>query len=116
MERDHAGKLSPNIRRALLIHILPASLQSRVFEHLDRLVDYSQVREKVVILVQGQKNPDAMDTSNVYEDEPRWTDEEEAAWIAEEEAMMDLANLALITCHRCKKKGHMARDCKSSPK
>ena len=30
--------------------------------------------------------------------------------------MMDLANLALITCHRCKKKGHMARDCKSSPK
>ena len=98
------------------MNILPASLQSRVFEHLDRLVDYSQVREKVVTLVQGQKNPDAMEANNVYEDDSRWAEEEEAAWQANEEEMMDLANLALITCHRCKKKGHMARDCKSSPK
>ena len=115
VERDHSEKLSPKIRRALLVNILPASPQSRVFEHLDRLVDYAQVREKVVTLVQGQKNPDAMEANNVYEEDYRWTEEEEAACIAEEEAM-DLANLSLITCHRCKKKGHMARDCKSSPK
>ena len=52
VERDHAEKLSPKIRRALLVNLRPAWLQSRVFEHLDSLVDYSQVREKVVALVQ----------------------------------------------------------------
>ena len=66
--RDHAEKLSPKIRRALLLNILPSALQSRILEHLDRLVDYAQVREKVVSLVQMQRNPDAMDTNMVYDD------------------------------------------------
>ena len=61
LERDHEERLSPKIRRALLLNILPATLQSRLLEHLDRRVDYAQVREKVVSLVQSQKNPDAIE-------------------------------------------------------
>ena len=85
LERDHAEKLSPKIRRALLLNILPSTLQSRILEHLDRLVDYAQVREKVVSLVHMQRNSDAMDTNIVYDDEDQaeepsegYTDEEEA--------------------------------------
>ena len=63
LERDHNEKLSPKIRRALLLNILPKALQSRILEHLDRLPDYTQVFEKVVSLVQSQRNPDAMDCS-----------------------------------------------------
>ena len=48
LERDHAEQLSPTIRRALLLNILPSALQPRILEHLDRLVDYAQVREKAV--------------------------------------------------------------------
>ena len=44
-------------------------IQDRILEHLDRLVDYAQVREKVVSLVQTQKKPDAMDTNMVYDEE-----------------------------------------------
>ena len=59
----HSEKLSPKIRRALLLNILPNVLQSRLLEHLDRLTDYAQVRGKAVSLVQSQRNPDAMDCS-----------------------------------------------------
>ena len=43
-ECDHAERLSPKIRRALLLNILPATLQPRLLEHPDRLVDYGPVR------------------------------------------------------------------------
>ena len=66
LERDCAERLSPKIRRALLLNILPATLQPRLLEHLDRLVDYGEVREKVVSLVQMQRSPDAMGCSQVY--------------------------------------------------
>lgn len=57
LERDHAEKLSLKIRRALLLNILPSALQSRILEHLDRLIDYGQVREKVVLA-----SPDAKES------------------------------------------------------
>ena len=56
LERGHAEKVRPKIRRALLLNIQPATLQPRLLEHLDRLVDYGQVREKVVSVVQMQRN------------------------------------------------------------
>jgi hypothetical protein len=39
LERDHNERLSPKVRRALLLNILPNALQSRLLEHLDRLTD-----------------------------------------------------------------------------
>ena len=119
LEKDHSEALSRKIRRALLLNILPTGLQSRLLEHLDRLVDYGQVREKVVSLVQMTRSPDAMDTSSVEPWVGSWDDEqseEPPAAYTEEEEQMDLAALAEVVCHRCNKKGHFARDCRSAPK
>ena len=109
LERDHAEKLSPKTRRALLLNILPSTLQPRILEHMDRLVDYGQVQEKVVSLVQMQRNPDAMDCSQVYGEEDEGT-EEEAEGYTEEEAAMDLAALADIVCRRCNKKRPLCKE------
>ena len=98
LERDHGEILSPKIRRALLLNILPQSIQTRVFEHLDRLVSYAQVREKVVSLVQITQNPDAMDTSVVEREEhlEDWSGDD----YTQEEEAMDLAALSKRKCHR----------------
>ena len=114
LERDHAEKLSPKIRRGLLLNILLSSLQPRILEHLNRLVDYAQVREKVVSLVQMQRNPDAMDTNMVYGEDDEVTEGTAEGYTVEEEAM-DLAALAEVVCRRCNKKGYFARNCKSPP-
>ena len=52
LEHDHKEVLSPKIRRALLMNVLPSWMQNRVMEHLDRLKTYGEVREKVVALCQ----------------------------------------------------------------
>ena len=48
-----------------MLNILPQTLQARVLEHLDRLTDYSLLREKIVSLVQLARSADAMHTSAV---------------------------------------------------
>ena len=119
LERDHSEKLSANIRRALLLNILPSAFQARILEHLDRLTDYAQVREKVVSLVQSQRNPDAMDCSLVDGGFLPVSSERdeivEAEGYTQEEEAMDLAALADIVCRRCHKKGRFARNCKMPP-
>ena len=114
LERDQKESLSPKIRRTLLMNILSAAVQDRILEHLDRLVDYGQAREKVVSLVQMQRNPDAMDTNMVYGNDEELTEEPTEGYTEEEEAM-DLAALAEVVCRRCNKKGHFARNCRSPP-
>ena len=37
LERDHQETLSPKIKRAILMNVLPTSVQPRVMEHLGRL-------------------------------------------------------------------------------
>ena len=111
-------KLSPKIRRALLLNILPHALQSRLLEHLDRLLDYKQVREKIASLVQSQRNPDPMDCSLLDGgSQPVQSEDEaiEAEGYTEEEEAMDLAALADVVCCRCQKKGHFVRNCKMPP-
>ena len=101
---------------------MPKSLQDRLLEHLDRLTDYGQVREKIISLVQSRRDPDAMDCSLVTDGEAGsqsgpFQVEERTSWpeppedYTEEEEAMDLAALADVKCHRCGKKGHMIRNC-----
>ena len=65
-------------------------------------MDYGQVREKVVYLVQMQQSPDAVDCSQVYGEEEEMVPEAEG--YTEEEEAMDLAALADVVCRRCNKK------------
>ena len=46
LEKDHKEKLSDEIRRAFLMKFLPKTVQSRVYEHLDRLTTYEKLRGK----------------------------------------------------------------------
>ena len=64
LERDHQEQLSPKIKRALLMNVLPSSVQTRVMEHLDRLKTYKEVRDKVVSLCH---NTDDADIGNVHD-------------------------------------------------
>ena len=52
LEQDHQEQLSPKLRRALLMNVVPSWMQNRIMEHLDRLKTYGEVREKVVALCQ----------------------------------------------------------------
>ena len=119
LERDHKEALSPKIRRALLLNILPQNLQNKLMEHLDRLTDYKEVRDKILFLVQSRAHPEAMDCGLLQGDgvpSVHPEDEEEGAeGYTEEEELQDLAALADITCRRCNKKGHFARNCKQPP-
>ena len=101
----------------MLLNILPNALQSRLLEHLDRLTDYKEVRDKIVSLVQSQRNPDAMDCS-LLDGGPQTEHQDDDGYTegyTEEEEAMDLAALADVVCRRCNKKGYFARNCKMPP-
>ena len=65
-ERDHKETLSPKVRRALLMNVLPAAMQGRIMERLDRLKTYAEVREKIITLCQS--SIDEADIGNVDND------------------------------------------------
>ena len=70
LSRDHKKVLSEKLRTALMISILPQSLQEPVAEHLDRLTTYHEVYDKIVGLVQASSRysaSDAMDCSAIDE-------------------------------------------------
>ena len=62
LDWGHQETLSPKIKRAHLMNVLPTSVQTRVLEHVDRLKTYKEVREKVVTLCH---NIDDADIGNV---------------------------------------------------
>ena len=53
LARDHKEVLSEKLRTALMVSILPQTLQERVAEHLDRLTTYNEVHSKIIGLVQA---------------------------------------------------------------
>ena len=50
LSTDHDVKLQPKLLRAFLINILPKAMMDKIMEHLDRLLDYKDVREKAISL------------------------------------------------------------------
>ena len=103
LARDHKEVLSEKLRIALLIGILPNSLQERIMEHLDRLITYNDVHAKVVSLVQASPKymaGDAMDCSGLDYNDDQYED-------------MDIDALSRDHCNRCGGVGHYARECPS---
>ena len=110
LEKDHKEKLSDKIQRALLLNILPKTVQSRVYEHLDRLTTYEKVREEVISLVQVARGPNDMHCSNVNNTEEEERRPEEEWWPVEEEAYAG-ALTPDTQCYRCGGKGHLSSSC-----
>ena len=105
------------------MNILPASMQSRVMEHLDRLKTYGEVREKIITLCQtsGMDEPDVggVDNSGLGNDPGAWEgwwQDDAGAWHEPETPLpeeydADIQGLADMKCHVCGGLGHMARNC-----
>ena len=58
------------------MNILPASMQSRVMEHLDRLKTYGEVREKIITLCQST----GLDEANIGGVDSNGTGNDPGAW------------------------------------
>ena len=110
LERDHRETLSPKVRRALLMNVLPAAMQGRIMERLDRLKTYAEVRQKTITLCQS--SIDEADIGNVDNDgagsdawEGWWQDEtgvwHELEQIFPDEPGPDIQGLADMKCHVC---------------
>ena len=85
----------------------PDELQGAILEHVDRLREYSQVKEKMVMILDARgrlKDPNAMDVgyAGVGDEEwgGSWPEEQEVAAVGHGDH-----------CYRCGGMGHMANDC-----
>ena len=111
LKRDYKQEVAETARVGLLILMAPDELQGTVLEHADRLRDYAQVKEKMVMLLDARgrlKDPNAMDVGYAGEDGDCWIDD------AGEE--QDVGAIARGDhCYRCGGMGHIANDC-STPK
>ncbi len=106
-EKDHQEKVSDTIRKALLLNILPKTVQSRVYEHLDMLTTHEIVRENVISLVHVSQGPTGMDCSSVNVDTgegEQWSYEDEW-WPEEEEIDVGAVVTSETECVRCLRKG-----------
>ena len=124
LERDHQEVLSPKIKRAFLMNVLPASIQPRIIEHLDRLKTYKEVREKVVSLCHNIDDTDRGDIDDLHHpptgslsapgEWDGWWQDDNSGWHEPEpaeELPQDIQGLADMKCHVCGGMGHLARNC-----
>ena len=78
LKRDYGQEVAETAKVGLLILMAPDELQATVLEHADRLREFRQIKEKMVMLLdaRGQlKDPNAMDIG--YSGEEDWTWETE---------------------------------------
>ena len=112
LERDHKEKLSEKMLTALMVRTLPADLQNKVFEHMDRLTTYREVKEKVVSLVQSipKYASDEMDCSWVGVPVPG-----DDVDLQSEDNEVNALGKGGSLCYRCGGQGHLAWQC-ATPK
>ena len=105
--RDYGQEVAETARVGLLIRMAPDELQGTVLEHADRLRDYPQVKEKMVMLLDARgrlKDPNAMDVGYAGEEEWAWDDADGGEY--------DVAAVGRGDhCYRCGGMGHIANDC-----
>ena len=107
LKKDYNRDVAATAKVGLLILMAPDDLQGTVLEHADRLRDYAQVKEKMVMLLDARgrlRDPNAMDVG--YAGEEWWDDsmgeddEQEVGALGKGEH-----------CYRCGGVGHIGNEC-----
>ena len=105
LERDFKESLSPRMKAAILISMLPADLQDSLVQNAEKYHEYPSAKEKVLSIVEAKmsmRDPDAMDVDNLSA---------EATHGSYEEEDIQALGKGAMHCYRCGGLGHIAAHC-----
>jgi hypothetical protein len=102
LEKDHGEKLSPNMKKAVLLSMLPNDIQDLIYQNAEATKTYEETRDRVKAVVNNRlarssKGGSPMDIGQIDKKEEDWDKEVYA--------------VGKGACHSCGEHGHFAKDC-----
>ena len=121
---EYEEKLSPKMKTAVLVSMLPNELQDMVFQNMgseDKEFDYEVVKDKVVSLARYRiqmASPTPMDIGAVNNGSTQCNHSYEQQWVPDwhGEPELEIGQVkgygkGNMQCYNCQGYGHIARDC-----
>ena len=115
LSRDFGEQLSPKMKAAILVSMLPTELQDAVVQNAERYDNYDVAKEKIVSIAEAKammsKDPDKMDCSYYDYGDHNGHPDHDGGDFDEKDAMALGQGGDARTCYLCGGKGHVAAVC-----